>query len=101
MTITYALVQMVGKIADKSKGKVAPVITEARAHELTVESDVCTGLVYEKTGTDYTELGPTFCALEASGQTLLRIRCLPSIDQTSCTCPPRMESTSQGWHQDG
>jgi len=58
MTITYALIQMVEKIAERSKGKVARIITKARAHKLTMDGNVCTGLVYEKGGTDYTELGP-------------------------------------------
>jgi len=58
MTITYALIQMVEKIAERSKGKVARIITKARAHSLTIEEGVCTGLVYEKGGTDYSESGP-------------------------------------------
>merc|ERR1712117_96815 len=58
MTITYALIQMVEKIAEKSKGKVARIITKARAHTLTMDGGVCTGLVYEKGGTDYSEIGP-------------------------------------------
>merc|ERR1712012_418705 len=58
MTITYALIQMVEKIAERSKGKVARIITKARAHTLTIQDGVCTGLVYEKGGTDYSESGP-------------------------------------------
>merc|ERR1711920_951875 len=58
MTITYALIQMVEKIAERSKGKVARIITKARAHTLTIEEGVCKGLVYEKGGTDYSESGP-------------------------------------------
>merc|ERR1712032_451043 len=53
MTITYALIQMVEKIAEKSKGRVARIITKARAHTLIIEEGVCTGLVYEKGGTDH------------------------------------------------
>merc|ERR1711953_430996 len=55
MTITYALIQMVEKIAERSKDKVARIITKARAHTLTIEEGICTGLVYEKGGTDYSE----------------------------------------------
>merc|ERR1712060_592331 len=58
MTITYALIQMLEKVAERSKGKVARIITKARAHTLTIEEGVCTGLVYEKGGTDYSESGP-------------------------------------------
>jgi len=58
MTITYALIQMVEKIAERSKNKVARIVTKARAHTLTIEDGVCTGLVYEKGGTDYSESGP-------------------------------------------
>merc|ERR1712051_1002205 len=56
MTITYALIQMVEKIAEKTK--VARIITKARAHTLTMEGNVCTGLVYAKGGTDFNEIGP-------------------------------------------
>jgi len=49
---------MVEKIAEKSKGRVARIITKARAHTLTIEEGICTGLVYEKGGTDYSESGP-------------------------------------------
>merc|ERR1719469_1681626 len=58
MTITYALIQMLEKVAERSKGKVARIITKARAHTLTMEGQVCTGLVYEKGGTDVSECGP-------------------------------------------
>jgi len=58
MTITYALIQMVEKIAERSKGKRARIITKARVHTLTMEGQVCTGCIYEKAGTDYSESGP-------------------------------------------
>merc|ERR1712032_1161759 len=58
MTITYALIQMVEKIAERSKGRTARIITKAKAHTLKMEGNVCTGLVYEKAGTDHTEYGP-------------------------------------------
>merc|ERR1712051_319534 len=56
MTITYALIQMVEKIAEKTK--VARIITKAKAHTLTMEGNACVGLVYEKGGTDFNESGP-------------------------------------------
>merc|ERR1712151_1251462 len=34
MTITYALIQMVEKIAERSKGRTARIITKAKAHTL-------------------------------------------------------------------
>merc|ERR1712045_547157 len=49
---------MVEKIAERSKGQRARIITKARVHTLTMEGQVCTGLIYEKAGTDYTETGP-------------------------------------------
>merc|ERR1712051_600362 len=49
---------MVEKIAEKSKGRVARIITKAKAHTLTMEGNVCTGLIYEKGGNDYSESGP-------------------------------------------
>merc|ERR1711972_397474 len=46
MTITYALIQMVEKIAERCDK--AQIITKARAHKLlTSPSGACTGLVYE------------------------------------------------------
>merc|ERR1712045_1085958 len=55
-------IQMVEKIAEKSKGKVARIITKARAHTLTIEEGICTGLVYAKGGTDFNECGPVILA---------------------------------------
>ena len=50
---------MVEKIAERSKGNMARIVTKARAHTLTIESGVCVGLVYKKKGgTDFTERGP-------------------------------------------
>merc|ERR1712242_586715 len=57
MTITYALIQMVEKIAERCDK--AAIITKARAHKLlTNSSGSCTGLVYEKGGKDTTQKGP-------------------------------------------
>merc|ERR1712060_1045114 len=57
MTITYALIQMVEKIAERCDK--AQIITKARAHKLlTSPSGAVTGLVYEKSGTDVTQKGP-------------------------------------------
>merc|ERR1719330_1348810 len=57
MTITYALIQMVEKIAERCDK--AAIITKARAHKLlTNSSGSCTGLVYEKGGSDTTQKGP-------------------------------------------
>merc|ERR1712137_645981 len=57
MTITYALIQMVEKVAEKTDK--ARIITKARAHKLlTSASGSCTGLVYEKGGKDVSLKGP-------------------------------------------
>merc|ERR1719188_2084868 len=56
MTITYALIQMVEKIAERTDK--ARIITKARAHKLLMGETACTGLVYEKGGQDFTEMGP-------------------------------------------
>merc|ERR1740120_522135 len=56
MTITYALIQMVEKVAEKSDR--ARIVTKARAHKLLMGGGACTGLVYEKGGSDLTEMGP-------------------------------------------
>ena len=60
MTITYALIQMVEKIAEKS-GK-ATIVTKARANQLLMSGGVCVGLVYEKGGQNFTENGPVILA---------------------------------------
>merc|ERR1719232_2444800 len=46
MTITYALIQMVEKIAERTDR--ARIVTKARAHKLLMEKGSCVGLVYEK-----------------------------------------------------
>jgi len=46
MTITYALIQMVEKIAERTDK--ARIITKARAIKLLTNSNVCVGLVFEK-----------------------------------------------------
>merc|ERR1712038_464547 len=57
MTITYALIQMVEKVAEKCDK--AQIITKARAHKLlTTSSGACKGLIYEKNGKDITQIGP-------------------------------------------
>merc|ERR1740120_51891 len=57
MTITYALIQMVEKVAERCDK--AQIITKAKAHKLlTSPSGACTGLVYEKSGKDITQKGP-------------------------------------------
>merc|ERR1712194_523535 len=57
MTITYALIQMVEKVAEKSDK--AKIITKARAHKLmTNSSGAVTGLMYEKGGEQLQEYGP-------------------------------------------
>merc|ERR1719225_2578898 len=56
MTITYALIQMVEKIAERTDR--ARIITKAKAHKLIMSGQSCTGLVYEKNGSDFTENGP-------------------------------------------
>merc|ERR1719491_1533284 len=57
MTITYALIQMVEKVAEKSDK--ARIVTKARAHKLLSNSSgACVGLVYEKGGLDFQEHGP-------------------------------------------
>merc|ERR1719229_1834787 len=57
MTITYALIQMVEKIAEKDS-HIARIITKARATKLLYEKDICLGLIYEKGGQNFQEYGP-------------------------------------------
>merc|ERR1712127_701197 len=61
MTITYALIQMVEKIAERTDK--ARIITKARAHKLlTSSAGTVTGLIYEKGGLDFQEHGPVILA---------------------------------------
>merc|ERR1719471_843618 len=61
MTITYALIQMVEKIAERSDK--ARIITKARAHKLLLtNAGACVGLIYEKGGLDFQEHGPVILA---------------------------------------
>merc|ERR1712050_515659 len=57
MTITYALIQMLEKIAESTDR--ARIITKARVHTLlTNESGACVGCIYEKGGVNEKEFGP-------------------------------------------
>eukprot|EP00448_Togula_jolla_P024662 CAMPEP_0170591762 /NCGR_PEP_ID=MMETSP0224-20130122/12574_1 /TAXON_ID=285029 /ORGANISM="Togula jolla, Strain CCCM 725" /LENGTH=1051 /DNA_ID=CAMNT_0010915643 /DNA_START=49 /DNA_END=3204 /DNA_ORIENTATION=+ len=66
MTITYALIQMVEKIAERSDR--ARIVTKARAKSLLTNSaGACVGLVYEKGGVDFQEHGPVILATGGFG----------------------------------
>merc|ERR1712014_335323 len=56
MTITYALIQMVEKIADTSDK--ARILTKARATQLLTDKSNVVGLIYEKGGMQFQEHGP-------------------------------------------
>jgi len=60
MTITYALIQMLEKVAEKTDR--ARIVTKARAHKLLTNSGGCVGLVFEKGGKDAKEYGPVILA---------------------------------------
>merc|ERR1712166_1276399 len=57
MTITYALIQMVEKVAE---GPMARIVTKARATELLMSpsKDYCYGLKFDKGGSSFSEYGP-------------------------------------------
>jgi len=62
MTITYALIQMLEKVAEKNPDK-ARIINKACAKTLlTSSAGACIGLIYEKGGADFTENGPVILA---------------------------------------
>merc|ERR1719203_78602 len=58
MTITYALIQMLEKVAERTNNKMAKIVTKARAHKLLISQGACTGLIYEQGGKDLQESGP-------------------------------------------
>merc|ERR1712137_1478915 len=60
MTITYALIQMVEKVAES--GDRARIVTKARATDLIIDGGTCVGLKYEKANATFTEYGPVILA---------------------------------------
>ena len=65
MTITYALIQMVEKIAGKSDK--AKIITEARANDLIITVGAYTRCVYEEGGTSFKEFDSVILASGSFG----------------------------------
>jgi len=65
MTITYALIQMVEKIAERTDK--ARIITKARAISLLTSNGACVGLIYEKGGVQFQEHGPVILATGGFG----------------------------------
>merc|ERR1719510_558764 len=66
MTITYALIQMVEKVAERTDK--ARIITKARATKLLTNKDgACVGCVYEKGGLNFQEHGPVIIATGGFG----------------------------------
>merc|ERR1719282_1381810 len=66
MTITYALIQMLEKVAERTDK--ARIITKACAKQLLVnDTGACVGLVYEKGGLDFQEHGPVILATGGFG----------------------------------
>ena len=55
MTITYTLIQMVEKIAEKYDK--STIITKARVTELIMSVGTCTKCIYEKVGISFNEFG--------------------------------------------
>ena len=86
MTITYALIQMIEKIAEKSDK--AKIITNARVDDLIVTVRACTrcvyaGYVYGKGGSCFKEFGPVIYASGGFGaaftQRSLSTTCRPDL----------------------
>merc|ERR1712008_56063 len=66
MTITYALIQMLEKVAERTDR--ARIITKARAHTLITNPDgACVGLAYEVRGADKKEYGAVILATGGFG----------------------------------
>jgi len=65
MTITYALIQMVEKIAES--GDLAQVVTKAKATSLIQENGVVIGVNYEKGGNNHRQYGPVVIATGGFG----------------------------------
>ncbi|CAE8585708.1 unnamed protein product [Polarella glacialis] len=65
MTITYALIQMVEKVSEKTD--LARIITKAKVNKLVTEGGRCVGCVYEKGGQNFQEYGPVILATGGFG----------------------------------
>ncbi|CAK0853738.1 unnamed protein product, partial [Prorocentrum cordatum] len=65
MTITYALIQMVEKVAERSDK--ARIITKAKVTKLLTANKACVGCVYEKGGAEFQEHGPVILATGGFG----------------------------------
>merc|ERR1719203_1577654 len=101
MTITYALIQMLEKCAEKSDR--AEIITKARAHKLmTNKSGAVTGLVYEKGGSDIQAHGPVILASGGFGadftQNSLLAQYRPDLMHLPTT---NGEHCTWRWYKDG
>lgn len=57
MTITYALIQMLEKIAEQ-RPDIARIVTKAKVVELLMEENRVRGCVYQQNGKNFDELGP-------------------------------------------
>ncbi|CAE7613769.1 osm1 [Symbiodinium sp. CCMP2592] len=60
MTITYALIQMLEKVAEKTD--LARIITKAKVFQLVTDKNACVGCIYEKGGLHLQEFGPVILA---------------------------------------
>jgi len=65
MTITYALIQMVEKISERSD--LARIINKAKAKQLLMNNGAVCGLLYEKKGKEFKEEGPVILATGGFG----------------------------------
>merc|ERR1719203_1524965 len=93
MTITYALIQMLEKVAEKTDR--ARIITKARANQLLMNGSACIGLTYEKGGETIKEHGAVILAsggfgADFGGESLLAmyrpdLLHLPTTNGEHCT----------------
>ena len=65
MTITYALIQMLEKVAEKTD--LARIVTKAKVFKLVTEGAAVVGCVYEKGGQNFQEFGPVIFATGGFG----------------------------------
>ena len=65
MTITYALIQSVEAVVERTD--LARLITKARVTELLTNNGICVGCAYEKAGQTFKEFGPVILATGGFG----------------------------------
>ena len=97
MTITYALIQMVEKVAERSDK--ARIITKTKVTKLLTSGNACVGCSYEKGGQVFHEMGPVTPATGGFGEDFTRNFFLASNEAPKKAPGSRDVREATGSHQ--